>query len=74
MSVVRIVLWNVADSATTIGELQARLPELEPPSRWLWNEAAERFGLLSFDDEVEAYEHARALVGREPDAAEEFDA
>jgi hypothetical protein len=74
MSLVRIVLWNIGDSQTTIEELRAQLPELEEPSRWLWNEAGERFGLLAFDEEIEAYDHARALIGKEPEAAEEFDA
>jgi hypothetical protein len=73
MSVVRIVLWNIGDSLTTSEELRAQLPELEAPSHWLWNEAGERFGLLAFDDEIEAYEHARQLIGKEPEVAEEFD-
>jgi hypothetical protein len=74
VSVVRLVLWNIGDSMTTIAELRAQLPELEPPSAWLWNEAGERFGLLAFDEEIEAYDAARALIGKDPDAAEEFDA
>jgi hypothetical protein len=74
MSVVRLVLWNIGDSMTSIAELRAQLPELEAPSTWLWNEAGERFGLLAFDEEIEAYDAARALIGKEPDAAEEFDA
>jgi hypothetical protein len=74
VSVVRIILWNVADSDTTIDELRARLPELDPPSRWLWNTGAERFGLIAFEGDEAAYEEARRLLGKEPDAAEEFDA
>ena len=35
---VRLLIWNVADSQTTIDELRESLPELEPPSRWIWNE------------------------------------
>ena len=72
--VVRILLWSLFDSSTTIDELRDRLPQLEPPSAWLWNDAAERFGALVVGDEVPAtVVDARTLIGREPDAYEEFD-
>jgi hypothetical protein len=74
VSVVRIILWNVGDSETTIDELRARLPELDAPSRWLWNDAAERFGLIAYAGDEAAYDEARQLIGKEPEAAEEFDA
>jgi hypothetical protein len=73
MSIVRIVLWSIGDSHTTIEELRAKMPELTEPSTWLWNAAGERFGLIAFDDEIEAYEHARAVIGKEPEAVEEFE-
>lgn len=70
----RILLWNVSDSKTTIDELRESLPELEPPSRWIWNEAAERFGVLVFGDDLpESIGWAQDLVGEEPDVYEEFD-
>jgi hypothetical protein len=71
----RLLIWNVAESKTTIDELRESLPELEAPSRWIWNEATERFGVLSFDDELpEAVGWAQDLLGTEPDVYEEFDA
>ena len=73
--IVRILIWNLFDSKTTIGELEDALPELEPPSRWIWNEAAERFGVLVFGEDLpEAIGWAQDLVGDEPVVHEEFDA
>jgi hypothetical protein len=73
--IIRILIWSVAESKTTIEELRDVLPELEEPSRWIWNEASERFGVVAFGDELpEEVAHARELLGREPDVAEEFDA
>jgi hypothetical protein len=72
---VRILLWNVFESKTTIDELRESLPELEPPSRWIWNEAAERFGVIAFGEDLpESIGWAQDLVGEEPDVYEEFDA
>jgi hypothetical protein len=72
--VVRILIWGLFDSKTTIDELRDSLPELDPPSAWIWNEASERFGLVAFGDELpEEIAGARELVGREPDVYEEFD-
>ena len=71
---VRILIWSLYDSKTTIEELRNVLDELEPPSAWVWNEASERFGVVVFGDELpDAVTQARALIGREPDVAEEFD-
>ena len=73
--VVRIVIWSLFDSKTTLDELRDSLAGLDAPSAWLWNEASERFGAVSFDDDQpEAFERARELVGRDPDIYEEFDA
>lgn len=70
----RLLLWNVAESKTTIAELRESLPDLEAPSRWIWNDAAERFGALAFGDDLpEAIGWAQDLVGAEPDVYEEFD-
>ena len=72
--VVRLLIWNVAESKSSIDELRASLPELDPPSRWIWNEAAERFGVFAFGDDLpEAVGWAQDLVGGEPDVYEEFD-
>jgi len=72
--IVRILIWSLYDSKTTIEELRDSLAELEPPSGWLWNEAGERFGVATFGDELpEAVAHARQLIGHEPDVADEFD-
>lgn len=73
--VVRLVLWSLADAKATYEELREKLPPLEEPSAWLWNEATERFGALVVDaGEVGPLAEARALIGREPDAFEEFEA
>jgi hypothetical protein len=72
--IARVLLWSLVDSKTTIEELRAQLPPLEPPSAWIWNEAAERFGLLAFGDELPGWLPAiRDLIGTDPDVAEEFD-
>jgi hypothetical protein len=72
--IVRIFLWNLADSKTTLAELRAQLPKLERPDAWVSNEASERFGLVSFADEPLAdLARIRDLIGRDPDVAEEFD-
>lgn len=72
--IVRVLIWSLFDSKTTIQELRDTLPELEPPSAWLWNEASDRFGLVAFGDELpDGVVHARDLVGREADVYEEFD-
>ena len=70
----RLLIWSIAESKTSIDELRESLPALEEPSRWIWNEVSERFGVLSFGDDLpEAVGWAQALVGGEPDVYEEFD-
>jgi hypothetical protein len=74
VSVVRLLIWNVVESQTTIDELQESLPELVPPSHWIWNEASERFGVIAYGDDLpESIGWAQDLVGDEPDVYEEFD-
>ena len=71
---VRILIWSLYDSKTTIEELREVLEELEPPSVSVWNHASERFGVVVFGDELPgAVTQARELIGRDPDVAEEFD-
>ena len=71
----RILLWNVSESKTTIDELRESLPELTPPSYWIVNEVSERFGAVVFGEDLpESIGWAQDLVGEEPDVYEEFDA
>ena len=71
---VRLFIWNVAESQTTIDELRDSLPGLEPPSAWIWNDASDRFGLLAYGEDLpEPVGWAQELVGEEPDVYEEFD-
>jgi hypothetical protein len=76
----RILLWSLADSQTTLDELRARIDAFAPlpaPGMWLLNDAAERFGVVLFSDDVDelplAVAEVRTVIGREPDAYEEFD-
>ena len=72
--VVRILIWNVFESKTTLDELRDSLPELEPPSQWIWNEATERFGIVAVGDGLpEAVDWAQDLIGGEADVYEEFE-
>jgi len=71
--VARILLWSLFDSKTTFEELRESLDELDPPSTWIWNEPTERFGLIVYGDELPDLERVYGLIGREPDAYEEFD-
>ena len=73
MSVVRILIWNLADSKTTIGELRERLPPAGDGDYWIANDAQERFGLVSTGDELPDLAHVRELIGKEPEIAEEYD-
>jgi hypothetical protein len=73
MSTVRLLLWSLADSKTTLEELRAKLPELPDGDHWISDEAGERFGLISFSDAAEAAAEARDLIGKEPEIGEEFE-
>ena len=71
---VRILIWNVFDTKTSLEELREAVPGLEPPSTWIWNEASERFGLLVFGEELpEAVGWAQDLIGADADIYEEWD-
>jgi hypothetical protein len=72
--IVRLLIWDVVESKTSIEELRASLPELSPPSSWIWNEATERFGAIVVGDDLpESIGWAQNLAGDEPDVYEEFD-
>jgi hypothetical protein len=85
---VRLVLWNLAESQTTIGELRRYLQdeavdafEEMPGLRlklWLSDEVTDRWGALYLWESAEAAQQelpsrARELIGRDPDIAEDFD-
>jgi hypothetical protein len=72
--IVRLLIWDVVESKTSIEELRAALPELSPPSSWIWNEATDRFGAIVVGDDLpESIGWAQDLAGDEPDVYEEFD-
>jgi hypothetical protein len=58
---------------TTLDELRQHLPELPDGDRWISNEVSERFGLVSFADELPDLTEVHRLIGKEPEVAEEFD-
>jgi len=70
---VRLLLWSLADSKTTLDELRAKLPELPEGDHWISDEAGERFGLITFSGEGEPAAEVRALIGKDPEVGEEFE-
>jgi hypothetical protein len=86
--ILRLVIWNLADSQTTIGELRRYLREESvdafadvPGLRfkaWISDEVTERWGGIYLWETAEAASQplpsrARELIGKDPDIAEEFD-
>jgi hypothetical protein len=84
----RLVLWNLADSKTPIGELRRYLRDESvdafedvPGLRfkaWISDETTERWGAVYLWESREAAEQevpsrARELIGKSPDIGEEFD-
>jgi hypothetical protein len=67
------MLWNVADSMTTLDELRAKLPELPEGDRWISDPATERFGLIAFSGSLQAIGQIRDLIGKDPEIGEEFE-
>ena len=70
---VRLLLWSLADSKSTLDELRAKLPELPEGDHWISDPAGERFGLITHHDADDALRQARDLIGRDPDVGDEFD-
>ena len=70
---VRLLLWNLADSKTTLDEVRAKLPELPEGDHWISDPASERFGLISFSDETNGVQRIRDLIGKNPEIGEEFE-
>ena len=73
MSVARILIWNLADSKTSIDEVREQLPDSPEGAVWIANEPSERFGIVTIGDELPDLESLRALIGKDPEIAEEFD-
>ena len=73
MTIARVLIWNLFDSKTTLEELREQLPELPRGDVWISNAAQERFGLISFADELPDLRPVRELLGADPVVAEEFD-
>ena len=86
--IVRLVLWSLADSKTTIAELRRYLRDESvdafedvPGLRfkaWIADETTERWGAIYLWESREAAEQelptrARDLIGKDPDIGEEFD-
>ena len=70
---VRLLLWNVADSKTTLDELRAKLPDLPEGDVWISDPASERFGLISFSGSLRDVQRIRDLIGKDPEVGEEFE-
>jgi hypothetical protein len=86
--VVRLVIWNLADSQTNVGELRRYLRDEAVAAfeqvpgllfkGWFSDEVSERWGALYVWDSQEASEQelpsrARELIGKNPDIVEVFD-
>ncbi len=86
--IVRFVLWNLADSQTTIVELRRYLRDESVDAfedveglrfkAWISDEVTERWGAFYVWESQEASRQelpskARELIGRDPDVTEEFD-
>jgi hypothetical protein len=85
---VRLVLWNLADSKTTIQELRRYLRDESVDlfaeadglrfKAWISEEVTERWGAVYLWESRAAADapfpsRARELIGRDPDLVEEFD-
>jgi hypothetical protein len=70
---VRLLLWNLADSKTTLDELRAKLPDLPDGDHWISDAVGERFGLISFSEADQPVAEARELIGKNPEIGEEFE-
>jgi hypothetical protein len=70
---VRLLLWGLADSKTTLDELRVKPPALPEGDVWISDPGGERFGLISFSEEDEPVAQARELIGKDPEVGEEFE-
>ncbi|HKC77368.1 MAG TPA: hypothetical protein VKB70_03165 [Gaiellaceae bacterium] len=53
--------------------MREHLPALPEGDVWIANEAQDRFGLISFDEQLPDLGNVQALIGEQPAVAEEFD-
>ena len=74
MTLVRILVWGLADSKTSLDELRTQLPPVEDGDVWIASEVADRFGLVSTSGTLPDLQNVRDLIGKDPEVAEEFDA
>jgi hypothetical protein len=70
---VRILIWNLFDSKTTLDELLQHLPEPPEGGYWISNGASDRFGLVCVGEDPPDLGSLPELIGAEPTVAEEFD-
>jgi hypothetical protein len=85
---VRLVLWSLADSMTTVGELRRYLADESVDAfsaveglrfkAWISDETTDRWGAVYVWETAEAARQelpsrARELIGKDPDIVEEFD-
>ena len=86
--ILRLVIWNLADSQTNVGELRRYLRDEAVPAfeqvagllfkGWFSDEVSERWGAVYVWESQEASEQelpsrARELIGKNPDIVEVFD-
>ena len=86
--VLRLVIWNLADSQTNVGELRRYLRDEAVPAfeqvhgllfkGWFSDDVSERWGAVYVWESQEASEQelpsrARELIGKNPDIVEVFD-
>ena len=71
--IARILIWNLFDSKTTLEELREHLPGLPEGDVWIANGAQDRFGLISFGDQLPDLGGIPELIGDKAAVAEEFD-
>ncbi len=72
--IVRLLLWNLADSKTSLDEVRSYIAA-SPNRTWISDETTERFGVVElWESEPEAFpKEILDLIGKEPDIGEEFD-
>jgi hypothetical protein len=73
LSVARILLWNLADSKSSLDEIREHLPTPSEDVFWIANEPQERFGLISVGETLPDLEKLGTLIGKDPEIAEEYD-
>jgi hypothetical protein len=80
--IVRLVLWSLADSKTTLAELRHHLGDKPDPGlrfrAWISDEATERFGAVELWDSADEADLGlpsglRDLIGKDPEIGETFD-